>query len=59
MHRSISRLYLIENDEDDDDNVDDDDDDDDDDDKDEYSWNSVNFKVRTCRFYMEIDLDNI
>ena len=52
MHGSRSRLYLIENDDDDDNN-------DDDDDKDDYSWNSVNFKVRTCRFCMEIDLDNI
>ena len=37
----------------------DDDDDYDDDDKDDYSCNSVNFKVRTSRFYMELDLDNI
>ena len=36
-----------------------DDDDDDNDDKDDYRCNSVNFKVRTSRFCMEIDLDNI
>ena len=36
-----------------------DDDDDDNDDKDDYSCNSVNFKVRTSRFCMELDLDNI
>ena len=58
MHGSISRLYLIENDEDDDDN-DDDNDDDDNDDKDDHSHNSVNFKVRTSRFCMEVDLDYI
>ena len=56
MHGSRSRLYLIENDVDDDDN-------DDaaaaaDDDKDHYSWNSVNFKVMTSRFCMEVDIDN-
>ena len=26
---------------------------------DDYSCNSVNFKVRTSRFCMELDLDNI
>ena len=51
MHGSRSRLYLIEND--------DDDDDDDNDDKDDYSCKSVNFKVRTCRVCIEIDLYNI
>ena len=56
MHGSISRLYLKENDDDGDDN---DADDNDKDDKDDYSWNSVNFKIRTCRFCMEIDLYNI
>ena len=34
----------------------DNDDDDDNDDIDDYSCNSVNFKVRTSRFCMEIDL---
>jgi len=57
LHGSRSRLYLIENDDGDDDN--DDDDDDDNDDKDDYNWNSLNFKVKTCRFFMEIDQDNI
>ena len=38
---------------------DDDDDDEDDDDKDAYICKSVNFKVRTSKFCMEIDLDNI
>ena len=37
----------------------DDDDDDDNDDKDDYSCNSVNFKVRTSRFCMEFDINNI
>ena len=55
MYGSRSRLYLIENDDDDDDN----DDDNHDNDKDDYSWNSVNFKVRTCRFWMEIEIDNV
>ena len=55
MHGSRSRLYLIEND-DDDDNIDDDDDNDD---KDDYSCNSVNFKVRTSRFCMELDINDI
>ena len=32
---------------------------DDDDDKDDYSCNSVNFKVRTSRFFMELDINNI
>ena len=49
MHGSRSRLYVIENDEDDDNN-------DDDDDNDHYSCYSVNFKVRTSRFCMEIEL---
>ena len=43
-------------------NIDDDDyddDDDDNDDNDAYICKSVNFKVRTSRFCMEIDLDNI
>ena len=35
------------------------DDDDDDDDKDDYICKSVNFKVSTSKFCMEIDLDNI
>ena len=38
---------------------DDDDDDGDDDDKDAFICKSVNFKVRTSKFCMEIDLDNI
>ena len=47
-------------DDDDGDNDDDDDDDDgDDDDKDAFICKSVNFKVRTSKFCMEIDLDNI
>ena len=37
----------------------DEDDDDDDDDKDAFISKSVNFKVRTSKFCMEIDLDNI
>ena len=45
----------MENDDDDDDNNHDDDDDDNDD----YSCKSVNFKVRTSRFCMEVDLDYI
>ena len=45
----ISNIY-------DDDN---DDDDGDDDDKDAFICKSVNFKVRTSKFCMEIDLDNI
>ena len=36
-----------------------DDDDDDNDDKDDYSCNSVNFKVRTSRFCMELDINDI
>ena len=39
--------------------IDNDDDDDDDDDKDDYSCNSVNFKVKACRFCMEVNLDYI
>ena len=50
----ISNIY---NDDDDDD--DDGDDDGDDDDKDAFICKSVNFKVRTSKFCMEIDLDNI
>ena len=52
MHGSRSRLYLKVNDDDDDDNNDDDDDNDD---KDDNSCKSVNFKVRTYRFCMEVD----
>ena len=37
----------------------DDDDDHDNDDKDDYSCNSVNFKVRTSRFCMELDINDI
>ena len=44
----ISNIYDDDNDEDDD-NVD----------KDDYICKSVNFKVRTSKFCMEIDLDNI
>ena len=29
------------------------------DDKDDYSCNSFNFKVRTSRFFMELDINNI
>ena len=50
----ISNIY-----DDDDDDDDDDDGDDDDDDKDAFICKSVNFKVRTSKFCMEIDLDNI
>ena len=62
--QSISKLgwpdfaYLIYID-DDNYNDEDNDDDDDKDDKDGYSCNSVNFKVMTSRFCMELDLDNI
>ena len=64
MHGSRSRLYLIENDDDDNDNDsdkdnDNDDDNDDNDDKDDYSCNSVNFKVSPSRFCMEVYLDYI
>ena len=55
MHGNRARWYLL-------DNVDDDDDDDDNydnDDKEDFSCNSVNFKVRTSTFYMELDLDYI
>ena len=38
---------------------DDDEGDDDDDDNDDYSYNSVNFQVRTSRFCMRIYLKNI
>ena len=50
MHGSKFRLYLIENDDDGDDN---------DDNNDDYSCKSVNFKVMTSRFCMEVDLDYI
>ena len=43
----------------DDNNDDDENDDDDNDDKDDYSCKSVNFKVRTSRFFMEVELDYI
>ena len=49
LHESGSREYLIHNGDDDDEN------DNDDDDNDDYSCNSVNFQVRTSRFWMEID----
>ena len=49
----------MDNDDDDDDNDDYDNDNDDIDDKDDYSCNPVNFKVKTSRFCMDIDLDNI
>ena len=42
-----------------DDDNNDDDDNDDEDDKDDYSCNSVNFKVRPSRFCKELDLDDI
>ena len=51
----ISNIY----DDDDDDEDEDEDDQDDDDDDDAYICKSVNFKVRTSKFCMEIDLDNI
>ena len=51
MHGIRAKLYQKEND--------DDDDDDDNDNKDDYSCNSVNFQVRTSRFCMEVDQDNI
>ena len=43
----------------DDDDDDNDDDDDDNDDEDHYSCNSVNFQIRTSRFCMRLDLNNI
>ena len=58
MHGNRDRYCLIENDDDDDDN-DDENDDDDNDYKDDYSYKSVNLKVRTSRFCMEVDLDYI
>ena len=63
MHGSTSRQYLIDNDDDDDDDHDDDDNDnddnDDEDDKDDNICKSVNFKVRTSKFCLEIHLDKI
>ena len=62
MHGSRSRKFLIDNEEDDDDdyyNAAADDDNDYNDDNDDYSYNSVNFQVRTSRFCMELDLENI
>ena len=56
MHGSRSRSYLWYVDDDDDDN--DGGDDDNNDDKDDYSCNSANFKDRTSRFCMEVDLDH-
>ena len=56
------QIQIIFNKNDDDDNDDDDDDDDNDNDndgKDDYSCNSVIFYVRTSRFCMEVDQDNI
>ena len=53
------QIQIISNIYDDDDDDDDDDGDDDDDDKDAFICKSVNFKVRTSKFCMEIDLDNI
>ena len=56
MYESISREeYLI--DDDDDDIIDDDDEDKND--NDDFSCNSVNFQVRTSRFCLKVDLDNI
>ena len=46
-------------DDDDDDDADDNDEDDNHDHKIDYSCNSVNFKVRTSRFFMELDINNI
>ena len=59
MYGSGSREeYLI--DDDDYDIIDDDDDDDEDkNDNDDFSCNSVNFQVRTSRFCMKVDLENI
>ena len=53
-----------DNDDDGDDDYDDDDNDDDNydddnDDKDDYNCNWVNFKGRTSKFCMELDIDNI
>ena len=39
--------------------IDDHDYDHDNDDKDDYSCNSVNFKVRTSIFFMELDINNV
>ena len=57
LHSTRSKWYLIENYDDDDNN--DDHDDNDIDNKDKYSCNSVNFKVRTSRFCMELDINHI
>ena len=59
MHGSRSRWYPIDNVDDDDDKDNDDDDNDDYDDKEDYSCNLVNFKVRTSRFCMELDINDI
>ena len=50
----IPTICFIEND----DNDNDDDDNDDKDDEDYYSFNSVNFQVRTSRFCMKVNLHN-
>ena len=58
MYESGSREeYLI--DDDDDDYIIDNDDDEDKNDNDDFSCNSVNFQVRTSRFCMKVDLENI
>ena len=58
MYGSGSREeYSI--DDDDYDIIDDDDDDEDKNDNDDFSCNSVNFQVRTSRFCMKVDLENI
>ena len=58
MYGSGSREeYLI--DDDDYDIIDDDDHDEDKNDNDDFSCNSVNFQVRTSRFCMKVDLENI
>ena len=57
MYESGSREEYLIDDDDDDDIIDDDDEDKND--NDDFSCNSVNFQVRTSRFCMEIDLDNI
>ena len=58
MYGSGSREeYLI--DDDDYDIIDDDEEEEDKNDNDDFSCNSVNFQVRTSRFCMKVDLENI
>ena len=59
MYESVSREEYLIDDDDDDDDIIDDDDDEDKNDNDDFSFNSVNFQVRTSRFCMKVDLENI